>query len=297
MNFDDRACIPAEAMGIMTARTIENSHPALLGVLAADMSVLDVGCGPGTLTAEIARRVEPGAVVGMDVNPEMIRAAEAANRPGSIPNLVFYTGDIRESGWDGEFDLVNAALTLQWIPNADVAVKRMARAAAPGGFVVVLDFDHTRAEWSAPPKAWTRFYAAFLAWREAGGLDNAIARRLPELAEAAGLVEMELRPQVTTVRAGDADFFRVAGQWRMVTESRGRQMVAAGQIAESERGAALDAFTEWMRHAGATQTVYEACMVARRPGYPRPGSLPSGREKEPQTLAPFGGAGRRSGRR
>ena len=268
MNVDDRAFIAVETMGIMTARTLENSHPALLGVLAAGMSVLDVGCGPGTLTAEIARHVDPGPVVGMDANPEMIRAAEEAHPPGSIPNLVFYRGDIRESGWDGEFDLISAARMLQWVPDPDAALRRMARAVTPGGLVVALDLDHTRTEWSHPPRAWARFTEAFLGWRAAGGLDNAIARHLPALSEAAGLIEMERRPQVTTVRAGDADFFRVAGQWRMVAASRGRQMVAAGYITEDERGAALEAFTRWMRQADATQTLHEALIVARRPEAP-----------------------------
>jgi len=265
VTFDDRAYVPAEAMGIMTARTLANSHPTLLRLLEPDTSVLDVGCGPGTLTVEIARRVDPGAVVGMDVNPEMIRTAEEASPPGNIPNLIFYTGDIRESTWDGEFDVVNAARTLQWIPDAEVALHRMARAAAPGGRVVVLDFDHTAAHWSDPPKPWTRFYEAFLEWREAGGLDNAIARRLPALCETAGLADMELSPQIMTVRAGDADFFRVAGLWRMVIESRGRQMVAAGRLAETERQDAFDAFTEWMQGPDAVQTVHEACVIAHRP--------------------------------
>jgi ubiquinone/menaquinone biosynthesis C-methylase UbiE len=266
MKFDDHAYIPAEAMGILTARTLANSHTTLLGLLDPGMSVLDAGCGPGTLTTEIARRVEPGHVVGMDANPEMIRAAEAASPPGEIPNLVFYTGDIRESGWEAEFDVVTAARTLQWIPDADVALSRMARAAVPGGLVVVLDFDHTRATWSDPPKAWTRFYEAFLAWREAGGLDNAIARHLPALCKGAGLAEIELTPQIMTVSAGDADFFRVAGLWRMVIESRGHQMVAALSITENERQAAFHAFTEWMKGPDATQTVHEACLVARRLG-------------------------------
>jgi hypothetical protein len=82
-------------------------------------------------------------------------------------------------------------------------------------------------------------------------------------------VDTEWRPRVTTVRAGDPDFFRVAGQWRMVAESRGRQMVAAGEITEDERGAALDAFTAWMKRADAVQTVHEAFMAARRPRVPR----------------------------
>ena len=52
-----------DAMTIMAPLTLANSHPTLLRVLKPGMSVLDVGCGPGTLTTEIARRVDPAAVV------------------------------------------------------------------------------------------------------------------------------------------------------------------------------------------------------------------------------------------
>jgi len=261
---EDRAYVPAEALGIMTARTLDNSHPTLLGLLARGMSVLDVGSGPGTLTMEIARRVSPGHVVGMDVNAEMVHAAEAASPPGEIPNLVFYAADIRDSSWDGEFDLVNAARMLQWLPDPERAVVRMARAAVPDGRVVLRDYDHTLAEWRDEPVEWKRFYAAFLRWRADGGLDNAIATRLVALAESAGLVDLEVTPQVATVRTGSPDFFRAAGMWRMVIDSRGRQMVAAGALSEAERRAALDAYTEWMQMPNATYTSHESCLVARR---------------------------------
>ena len=266
MRASDPARVPAEALGIMTARTLGNSHPALLELLAPGLSVLDVGCGPGTLTAEIARRVAPGAVVGMDLNPEMIAAAEAATVPGALPNLVFYRGDVRESAWRGEFDLVNAARVLQWIRDAGAAVAAMARAVRPGGRVVLLDFAHGKAEWSRPPAAWTRFYQAFLEWRGAAGLDNAIADRLPAMCEAVGLADVRVRPHVETVRAGEPDFYRAAGIWRLVIESRGRQMVAAGHLGEAERRAALDAYTAWMQQPGATQTLHQAAVVARAPG-------------------------------
>jgi ubiquinone/menaquinone biosynthesis C-methylase UbiE len=250
----------------MTARTLANSHPTLLAVLAPGMAVLDVGCGPGTLTREMARRVAPGHAVGMDVNPEMIRAAEAVGPPSEVDNLVFYTGDIRESRWDAEFDLVNTARMLQWLTSPGLAVDRMARAVVPGGVVVLLDYDHTRAAWHRPPESWARFYAAFLAWRDGAGLDNAIAQQLPSLAEAAGLGHVAVRPQVTTVAASDADFFRVAGAWRMVIDTLGRQVVGAGYLEERDRRAALDDFTAWMQAPDAEQTIHECCVVARRPG-------------------------------
>ena len=264
MKFDEHAYIPPEAAGIMTARTLANSHPTLLDLLTPGMSVLDVGCGPGTLTIEIARRVDPAPVVGMDVNPDMVLAAEAASPPGEIPNLVFYVGDIRGSTWDAEFALAAATRMLQWLPDPDAAVAKMAEAVVPGGLVVLRDYDHTVAEWSSEPPEWTRFYSAFLGWRAAGGLDNAIAKRLPALAAAADLVDAGVTPEVTTVCAGDADFFRAAGMWRMVIESRGRQMVHAGHLTEAERGAALSAYTRWMQEPSAIMTLRETSMVARR---------------------------------
>jgi SAM-dependent methyltransferase len=264
VKFDERAYVPPEAAGIMTARTLANSHPTLLDLLTPGMSVLDVGCGPGTLTIEIARRVDPAPVVGMDVNPDMVRAAEAASPPGEIPNLVFYAGDIRESTWDGEFALAAATRTLQWLAEPDAAVVKMAQAVVPGGLVVLRDYDHTAAEWSREPHEWARFYAAFLDWRAAGGLDNAIAHRLPALAHGADLVDAGVTPEITRVRAGDPDFFRAAGMWRMVVESRGRQMVHAGYLTETERGAALSAYTHWMQEPGALMTLHETSMVARR---------------------------------
>jgi len=253
-----------DAMAIMAPLTLANSHPTLLRILQPHMSVLDVGCGPGTLTTEIARRVDPAAVVGMDLNPEMIRAAEAASPPGAIPNLIFYAGDIRESDWHEEWDVVNAARTLQWIADPIVAVRRMARAAVPGGLIVLLDVDHTSADWSDPPKAWTRFYTAFLAWREGCRLDNAIGRQLSLLCEEARLVETASTSTITTMRAEDHDFFRAVGRWRMMIESRGRQMVAAGYLAEKDRREALGAFAEWMQDKNATHTVHETSIVARR---------------------------------
>lgn len=266
MRREDHAYIPAEAWGILRARTLANSHPVLLDLLGPGLSVLDVGCGPGTLTLEMARLVEPGAVVGMDLNPEMIQAAEEQSPPGEVPNLVFYRGDIRESTWDAEFDLVNAARVLQWIPDAGAALERMARAATPAGLVVALDFDHTKAEWSDPPAEWMRFYHAFLDWRAAGGLDNAIGAHLPAMFATARLGPIRVVPQVQTVQAGDPDFFRSAGTWRMVIDSRGRQMVAAGSLTEGERQAALASFTGWMQRPEATQTIREACVVGRVPG-------------------------------
>jgi SAM-dependent methyltransferase len=249
---------------VLAPRTLANSHPVLLARLAPGMTVLDVGCGPGGLTAEMARRVDPGHAVGLDLNEAMIAIAAAEHPPTRVPNLVFSRGDIRASRWEREFDLVNACRVLQWLPDPEAAVAAMARAAAPGGLVVVQDYDHAGVRWAAAPAAWTRFHEAYLAWRTGRGLDNALGTRLPALLAGAGLRDLEVHPRVETVRAGERDFFRVAGAWRIIADGRGREVVAAGYLREAERRAAVQAFTAWLAHPAAAQTTPETAVVGRR---------------------------------
>jgi SAM-dependent methyltransferase len=254
----------APAARITAPRTLANSHPRLLELLSPGMPVLDVGCGPGALTAEIACRVDPAPVVGIDLDPAMIRAARAWQRPRAAANLTFRVADIRTGAWRDEFSLATATRVLQWIPDPEIAVARMAQAVVPGGLVVLRDYDHACAEWTHAPREWTEFYAALLAWRAGAGLDNAIARRLPTLADAAGLVRVAVAPDITAVRAGEPDFFRAAGAWRMMTDSRGRHLVRAGYLTESQRAAALAAYTAWMQEPDAAMTVHETTVIARR---------------------------------
>ncbi len=250
--------------GILTPRTLANSHPALLPLLTPGLSVLDVGSGPGPLSAEIARRVDPGTVLGLDVNPRMVAVARDRYPRAKIPNLTFRRGDVRRSRWRGAFDLVNAASTLRWVPDPQAAVDRMALAVRHSGHVVVLDIDHV--EWSRPPRAWTRLVAALGRWRAAVGLPDGLGGRLGPMLEAAGLAVVEVIARRTEVRAGDDDFFRVAGAWRMLAESRGRQVVAAGFCTAGERQEAIGAFTAWMQDAAAAQVTREITAIGRRAG-------------------------------
>jgi SAM-dependent methyltransferase len=249
---------------VLAPRTLADSHPVLAELLRPGLRVLDVGCGPGTLTAEIARRVRPGHVVGMDASAAMIAAAERAHPPAAEPNLVFYRGDLLTSTWSADFDLVSAARVLQWIRDPGTALRALARATRRAGRVVVLEVDHARTVWTGAPAPWRRFHRAFLEWRAASGLENGLARRLPALCREAGLGDVEIQRRAWTVRAGDRAFFRAVGAWRLMAETRGRQVVAASHLEEPERRAALEAFTDWMRGAGASQTLHETTVVASR---------------------------------
>jgi trans-aconitate 2-methyltransferase len=85
--------------------------------------VLDIGCGQGKITAEIAARVPRGAVVGIDPSQEMIDFASSHFGPTVWPNLQFEVGDARRLRFREEFDLVVSFNALHWVPEQDAALR------------------------------------------------------------------------------------------------------------------------------------------------------------------------------
>ncbi|OMH40090.1 class I SAM-dependent methyltransferase [Desulfurobacterium indicum] len=77
--------------------------------------VLDIGCGDGKITFEIARRVPDGYVVGIDSSEEMIKLASKMFSPSKYPNLSFRFLDIQEMDFSGEFDVIFSNAALHWI--------------------------------------------------------------------------------------------------------------------------------------------------------------------------------------
>ncbi len=91
--------------------------------------VLDLGCGTGDLTRQIAERGT--AVVGLDASSEMVSEAQRKHAAGS--GLEFRVGDGQELAFDAEFDAVFSNATLHWMPRADDVARGVARALKPGG--------------------------------------------------------------------------------------------------------------------------------------------------------------------
>src|SRR4029077_15176021 len=88
---------------------------ALLNLKGSER-ILDVGCGDGKITAQIAYRTSKGSVLGVDPSQDMINFAQSHFGPATLPNLRFEVADARRLPFENEFDLVVSFNALHWIP-------------------------------------------------------------------------------------------------------------------------------------------------------------------------------------
>ena len=117
-------------------RTVENSAAYLLPSLRPGDRVLDVGCGPGTITLDLARLVAPGEVLGIDPSADVIgQAAETAT-----DNVRFEVGDV--FALRGAYDVVHAHQVLQHLADPVGALVAMRGLTRPGGLVAARDADY-----------------------------------------------------------------------------------------------------------------------------------------------------------
>ena len=103
--------------------------------LAGTERVLDIGCGDGKVTDEIARRVPGGRVLGIESSEDMIRVSRHVFPPAVVPNLSFALADARSMSFDGAFDLAFSNAVLHWVKDQAPVLRGVARALTPGGRV------------------------------------------------------------------------------------------------------------------------------------------------------------------
>lgn len=99
--------------------------------------ILDVGCGDGKVTAEIARAVPRGIAIGIDASPQMIAFAKRTFPAKQFPNLAFQVMDARKIKFDRRFDLVFSNAALHWVDDHQAILRRTASVLKSGGRLIV----------------------------------------------------------------------------------------------------------------------------------------------------------------
>jgi ubiquinone/menaquinone biosynthesis C-methylase UbiE len=171
-----------------TWRTAENSAAFLLPELTPAMSILDVGCGPGTITAGLAERVPDGHVTAIDAVPGIIEKA-AVDFPRD--NLSFTVGDVYALDYaDDSFDVVFAHQVLQHLNDPVAALREMSRVAKPGGLIAARDGDYGAMVWYPDLPILTEWRELYQRVARGAGGEPDSGRMLHAWARQAGLTDV-----------------------------------------------------------------------------------------------------------
>jgi SAM-dependent methyltransferase len=166
-------------------RTAENSAGYLLPRLRPGDRALDVGCGPGTITAGLAARVH--SVTGVDAAAGVLDDAAAAAAAAGQANVSFETGDVYRLRFaDGAFDVVHAHQLLQHLADPAAALREMGRVCAPGGLVAARDGDYGGMLWYPADPELDEWRALYQEVARASGGEPDAGRRMLAWAHAAG---------------------------------------------------------------------------------------------------------------
>jgi 2-polyprenyl-3-methyl-5-hydroxy-6-metoxy-1,4-benzoquinol methylase len=177
-------------------RTVDNSAAYLAPHLRPGQTVLDVGCGPGTITVDLARRVAPGAVLGIDLSPAPLDEARALAEAEQVA-VSFAVGDVYAlDAPDASFDVVHAHQLLQHLTDPVAALRELARVCRPGGLLAVRDVDYAATTWFPADEGLDRWLALYEQVARHNRAEPDAGRRLLSWAHAAGL-----RDTVTTTTA------------------------------------------------------------------------------------------------
>lgn len=155
------------------------------------LTCLDVGCGGGDATLELARRVGPtGHVVGVDIDDAKLEMARAEAAAQGVTNVEFRRVDIRETRDASTFDVVYARFLLTHLSDPAGVVRTLYQHVRPGGRMAVEDIDFSGHFTYPESKAFQRYHDLYCATVGKRGGDPNIGPRLPLLLKQGGFTEI-----------------------------------------------------------------------------------------------------------
>jgi SAM-dependent methyltransferase len=231
-----------------TWRTVDNSAAYLAAHLVAGSTVLDVGCGPGTITVEMAQRVGPnGHVTGIDRSAEVLaRATEEATAAG-VTNVSFASDDVYALDHpDDSFDVVHAHQVLQHLTDPVAALREMRRVVRPGGVVGVRDADYAAMAWAPRHPLLDRWLELYHQVTERNDAEADAGRFLLGWAQQAGFTDITSTSTSWTY-ATPTERSWWGGLWaeRILESALAEQAVSYGLSDRAELQAISEAWLHW----------------------------------------------------
>jgi trans-aconitate methyltransferase len=251
-----------ERLDIQSAAFAHDTEVMLdrIGV-GAGWSCIDLGCGPGGITAALSRRVGPGGrVVGLDRDAHFLAHA----RSQAPANVEFVKGDAYASALPREsFDLVHMRFLAGTAGDPERLLSEAIGLCRPGGVVALQEPNVDTLNCYPPHPAWTALKDVLRQVFRGVGADVQLAQRLYAMVRHAGLVDVQFRPVLIGVRAGDA----MVDYLPATVESLRGTIARLGLIADEKLDTALAEARRHLQDADTVFTLYTVAQVwGRKPG-------------------------------
>jgi len=247
-------------------RTAENSAAYLLPCLVSGQSLLDVGCGPGTITLDLAARVAPASVIGLDASADIIEQARATVADADRGRIDFEVGDVYALRFDDDsFDVVHAHQVLQHLTDPVAALREMRRVCTSDGVVAVRDGDYEAMTWFPASDGIDRWLALYRATARADGGEPDAGRRLVSWARAAGF--SDITASVSGWCYGnpeDRAWWTESWAQRVTQSAFAEHAVEHGLATTAELQELAAAWLEWGAHDDAWFAIFHGEVLCRR---------------------------------
>ena len=247
-------------------RTAQNSAGYLLPHLRAGMRLLDVGCGPGTITMDLADRLGPaGHVTALEVTEEALGLAHAEAERRGTKNVDFVSGNVQALDLpDASYDVVHAHQVLQHVSDPVQALREMRRVCREGGLVAARDSDYPAFAWHPAVPELDRWLEIYLSVARSNHAEPAAGRRLLSWARSAGFTDVEAGAS-TWCFATDEDRTWWGGLWadRVVGSALARQAVDGGFATEAELREVAQGWRRWAEQEDGWFSVLHGEVLAR----------------------------------
>ncbi|MDX3242069.1 class I SAM-dependent methyltransferase [Streptomyces sp. ME18-1-4] len=249
-----------------TWRTAANSAAYLLGSLKPHMKILDIGCGPGTITADLAALVPEGHVTGVDHAPAILEQARATADERGLTNIDFAVADVHALEYpDDTFCVVHAHQVLQHVGDPVQALREMLRVTKPGGYVAVRDSDYAAMTWYPASPGMDDWLDLYRRVARANGGEPDAGRRLKSWALAAGVTDLTATSATWTFSTPEERAWW-SGLWadRTVASAYAERATHGGHATQEQLRAVSAAWREWGQHEDAWFSVLHGEILCRK---------------------------------
>ncbi|MGZ9934349.1 methyltransferase domain-containing protein [Streptomyces sp. NC-S4] len=248
-------------------RTAENSAAYLIGELRPGMRLLDVGCGPGTITADLAELVAPGGhVTAVDAAEDVLAQARTVAEERGLGDAVsFATADVHALDFpDDSFDVVHAHQVLQHVGDPVRALREMRRVCRPGGIVAARDADYAAMTWYPAAPGLDDWLGLYRRVARANGGEPDAGRHLRAWARRAGFTDVTASATAWCFATPEETAWWSA-LWAERTQASAYAAVATrgGHTTAADLAAVADAWHAWGADPDAWFSVLNAEILCR----------------------------------